>query len=227
MATFVISDLHLSFGVNKPMDIFGDKWNNYEKKIEEDWRIKVGENDYVIIAGDVSWATYLDEALADFKWIESLPGKKIILKGNHDYWWETMAKMNRFLENNNIKSIVFLYNNCIETDNYLVCGTRYWSPEEDVDNEKIFNREIERAKLSLESAAMLYKEDPSKYKPIIMCTHYPPDERILNELKDYNIAKWIYAHIHSNYEENIANTREIPSYLTSCDFMNFELLRID
>ena len=89
MATYVISDLHLSFGTNKPMNVFGDKWNDYENRIKKDWVKKVTANDFVIIAGDVSWATYLDEALEDFKWIDSLPGTKIILKGNHDYWWET------------------------------------------------------------------------------------------------------------------------------------------
>ncbi len=226
MSTFVISDLHLSFGVNKPMNVFGDKWNNYEEKIKKDWISKVSENDFVVLAGDISWATYLEEALEDFKWIDSLPGTKIILKGNHDYWWETVTKMNRFLEQNDIKTIKFLNNNCYETDEYFICGTRYWSSEEDVDNEKIFNREIERAKLSLESASMIIKEDPSKNKPVIMCTHYPPDERLLEALKDYDIKMWIYAHIHSNYEEHLANTGDVPSYLTSCDFMDFKLLKI-
>lgn len=221
MATFVISDLHLSFGVNKPMNVFGDKWEDYENKIKEDWISKVTEDDYVIIAGDVSWATYLEEALEDFKWIDSLPGKKIILKGNHDYWWETVSKMNRFLQENDINSIVFLYNNCIDTGDYLVCGTRYWAEEDGMDNEKIFNREIERAKLSLNCA-----KEYENQKAILMCTHYPPDDRLLNELKDYNISKWIYAHIHSNYEEHLANTGNIASYLTSCDFMNFKLMKL-
>ena len=224
MATYVISDLHLSFGVNKPMDVFGDKWNNYEEKIKEDWLKKVKDEDYVILAGDISWATYLEEALDDFKWLEALPGKKVILKGNHDYWWETVTKMNRFLEANDIKSIVFLYNNCIETDEYLVCGTRYWDNEDGIDNEKIFNREIERAKLSLESAVNMKNNGCDK--KIIMCTHYPPDERILTELSKYSISYWVYAHIHSNYEDHIANTGKIPSFLTSCDFMNFELMKL-
>ena len=229
MATYVISDLHLSFGTNKPMNVFGDKWNDYENRIKKDWVKKVTANDFVIIAGDVSWATYLDETLEDFKWIDSLPGTKIILKGNHDYWWETVTKMNRFLEDNDIHSIMFLYNNCIETDEYLLCGTRYWSNEDNMDNEKIFNREIQRAKISLDFANSKNNEliDGGKEsKQIIMCTHYPPDERILNELKEYNIYKWIYAHIHSNYEEHIANTGDLPSYLTSCDFLNFQLIRI-
>ena len=224
MSTFVISDLHLSFGVNKPMNVFGDKWNDYENRIEEDWKSKVKEDDFVIVAGDISWATYLEEALNDFLWLEKLPGTKIILKGNHDYWWETVTKMNRFLESNNIHSIKFLYNNYIETDKYIVCGTRYWSSEDDFDNEKIFNRELQRAKLSLDMAVSYKKEGCDK--SIIMVTHYPPDNKILDELAEYDIKKWIYAHIHSNYEDNLANTGNIPSFLTSCDFMDFKLLEI-
>ena len=219
MSTYVISDLHLSFGVNKPMDVFGEKWNDYENRIKKDWISKVTENDYVIIAGDVSWATYLEEALEDFKWIDSLPGKKIILKGNHDYWWETVTKMNRFLYDHDIFSIEFLYNNCIETDDYLICGTRYWADEDGMDNEKIFNREIERAKLSLDCSC-------DGYKPIVMCTHYPPDERLQEALKGYNIKMWVYAHIHSNYEEHLANTGNTPSFLTSCDFLDFKLIKL-
>lgn len=224
MATYVISDLHLSFGVNKPMDVFGDKWNNYEEKIKADWLNKVKEEDYVILAGDISWATYLEEALEDFKWLDSLPGTKIILKGNHDYWWETVTKMNRFLEAQNIKSIVFLYNNCIETDQYLVCGTRYWDNEDGMDNEKIINREIERAKISLNMAQNM--KNAGNDKKILMCTHYPPDSRMVEELAKYGINIWIYAHIHSNYDEHIANTGNIPSRLTSCDYLNFELLKL-
>ncbi len=225
MATYVISDLHLSFGVNKPMNVFGEKWNDYENRISTDWKNQVKEDDYVIIAGDISWATYLEEALNDFKWIDSLPGKKIILKGNHDYWWETVTKMNNYLHNNGINSIEFLYNNFIETGEYLVCGTRYWAAEEGMDNEKIINRELERAKLSLNSA-IKYKEESNCRKPIIMCTHYPPDEYILDQLKDYDISLWIYAHIHSNYEIHIANTGNIPSKLTSCDYLDFKLLKL-
>ncbi len=222
MSTYVISDLHLSFGTNKPMDVFGEKWNNYEERIKADWISKVTNDDYVIIAGDISWATYLEEVINDFKWIDSLPGKKIILKGNHDYWWETVTKMNRFLEQNGITTILFLYNNFIETDEYLVCGTRYWAQEDGMDNEKIFNRELSRAKISLDSAS---RNNPNN-KPILMCTHYPPDNRIIEELKDYKITLWVYAHIHSNYEEQIVNTGNIKSFLTSCDFLNFNLMKL-
>lgn len=228
MAIYVISDLHLSFGVNKPMDVFGDKWKGYEEKIKKDWLEKVKEDDWVIIAGDFSWATYLEEAVKDFEYLNRLPGKKIILKGNHDYWWETVTKMQHFLVENEFKNIYFLYNNCIETEEYFVCGTRYWTVEEEEDNEKIFNREIERAKLSLKEAKRLneQKEDGKKKKPIIMVTHYPPDERIINALEEYDIKYWIYAHIHSNYENSLVKINGIETYLTSCDYLGFKLKRL-
>ena len=225
MSTYVISDLHLSFGAQKPMNVFGEKWDNFENKIAEEWKSKVNDDDFVIIAGDVSWATYIEEALEDFRWIDSLPGKKIILKGNHDFWWETVTKMNRFLSQNGINSIIFLYNNCIETDEYLICGTRYWDQEDGMDNEKIFNREIERAKISLNCAKAINEAKDSP-KPIIMCSHYPPDDRILNALSDFKISKWIYAHLHSNYEEHMAKTGDIESFLTSCDYLDFKLMKL-
>ena len=224
MTLYVISDLHLSYGVNKPMDIFGEKWKGYEEKIKKDWLEKVKPEDFVLIAGDFSWATYLEEAIEDFKFINQLPGKKIILKGNHDYWWETVTKMNKFLKENNFENIYFLYNNCIETDKYLICGTRYWAVEEGQPNDKIFNREIERAKLSLNAA--LKMQEQGNDKEIIMVTHYPPDSMIIEALKDYDIKKWIYAHIHSNYDDSLVEIPGIKTYLTSCDFLEFELKRI-
>lgn len=224
MALYVISDLHLSFGVNKPMDIFGDKWKGYEEKIKQDWLKKVKPEDYVILAGDFSWATYLEEATKDFEFLNSLPGKKVLLKGNHDYWWETVSKMNRFLKEHQFTNIYFLHNNCIETEDYLLCGTRYWAAEEEKENDKIFHREIERAKLSLEQAIKLQH---NQEKPILMITHYPPDYLLMSALQEYPISLWIYAHIHSNYEESKVEIPKIPSYLTSCDYLKFQLLKIE
>lgn len=218
MAIYAISDLHLSFGTNKPMDIFGTNWTNYEEKIMKNWCDKVNKDDTVIIAGDLSWSMYLKDTLEDFKFLNILPGNKIILKGNHDYWWESLTKMNNFLKENNFEKIYFLYNNFYETEDYLICGTRYWGLDE--NNEKMFNREIERLKLSIESA----REKSSK--PIIVVTHYPPDERIINVVKSYNVKKWIYGHIHSNYEQNKVEIPNIDTYLTSCDYLNFDLVKI-
>jgi len=169
---------------------------------------------------------YLEEAIEDFKFLNALPGKKIILKGNHDYWWETVTKMNKFLEENKFENIQFLYNNCIETEDYLICGTRYWAQEDGQPNEKIFNREIERAKLSINSALKVRSEDESKNKEIIMVTHYPPDIMIINALRDYDIKKWIYGHIHSNYKDSLVEIPGVKTYLTSCDFLGFKLQKI-
>ena len=220
---YAISDLHLSFGIKeKPMGIFGNHWNNHTEKIKENWINIINEEDIVLIAGDFSWATYLEESLEDFKFLESLPGKKILLKGNHDYWWTTYKKMNEFLKKNGINSVEILYNNAIELEDYVIAGTRYWGIDEDENNDKIFNRERERAKISLKMALYL-----APGKPIIFMTHYPPDERIINIVKDYNVKYWIYGHIHSDYEEHIVDIPKIKSYLTSCDYLNFEPLKLE
>jgi len=229
MAIYVISDLHLSFGVNKPMDVFGDKWKDYEEKIKNDWLSRVEPEDYVIIAGDFSWATYLEEAIEDFTFLNNLPGKKILLKGNHDYWWETVTKMNNFLKKHQFENILFLHNNCIETEETILCGTRYWAIEEGQPNDKIFHREIERAKMSLKEAEKLNQkrlEEGLERKPVIMITHYPPDYLLINSLREYPIKLWLYAHIHSNYDESKIQIEGIPTYLTSCDYLDFNLMKI-
>ena len=221
MKIYTISDLHLSFGADKPMDVFGKKWENYEEKVSENWKRKVNDEDVVILAGDFSWAMYLEEANKDFEFLNNLPGKKIMLKGNHDYWWETVTKLNNYIELNDFKSISFLHNNCFDIGDYIVCGTKYWQFDENEDNEKIFNRELGRAKISLEKAK---KMDSSK--KIIMVTHYPPDEKIIELAKNYNVKKWIYGHIHSNYENSLIDIPGIDTYLTSCDYLDFDLLEL-
>lgn len=224
MAIYAISDLHLSFSnKDKPMSIFGDKWEGYEEKIKKDWLKKVNPEDTVILSGDLSWATYIDEAKEDFEFVNSLPGNKIILKGNHDYWWTTTKKMNEFIKNNCYENISFLYNNAYDLGEYVLAGTRYWDYDEETeDNEKIFNREILRAKLSLDEAKRI-----ASGKPIIFTTHYPPDNRIISALSDYDISIWIYGHIHTKYEENLVDISGIKTYLASCDYLNFELQKID
>lgn len=223
MAIYAISDLHLSLGdSNKPMNIFGDKWENYEMKIKNDWISKIKPDDSVILSGDFSWATYLEESKKDFEFLNSLPGKKYLLKGNHDYWWTTVKKMNEFLKQNHFENIYFIYNNTYDLGEYMLCGTRYWGYEEELeDNEKIFKREIMRAKMSLNMAKSI---EPNK--PIIFTTHYPPDSKIIDALQEYNIKIWIYGHIHTNYEDNIVQINNIDTYLTSCDYLNFEIKKI-
>ena len=223
MAIYAISDLHLAFGApEKNMNVFGIKWQEYEEKIKKNWLENVKDEDVVIMSGDFSWATYIEDSKKDFDFLNSLPGKKYLLKGNHDYWWTTIKKMNDFIDQNKYENIYFLYNNAYDIGNYVLTGTRYWGYDEDTeDNEKIFNREILRAKLSLDEAKVLYPE-----KPIIFTTHYPPDEKIIDALKEYNIKIWIYGHIHTNYEESLVEIPGIETYLTSCDYLNFNMLEI-
>ena len=144
MSIFVIADLHLSFKNPKPMDIFGDNWENHAEKVKEDWNKKVTENDVVVLPGDFSWETYLKDTIQDFTYLKNLPGKKILLKGNHDYWWTTVTSMRKFLQENQFTNIDFLFNNSYEFENKILCGTRGWSENEEEDNQKIINRELGR-----------------------------------------------------------------------------------
>lgn len=222
MAIYAISDFHLSFGIEaKPMDVFGEHWANYVDRLKENWLNVIKEDDVVLMAGDFSWSTYLEDSKPDFEFLESLPGKKILIKGNHDYWWTTLKKLNEFIKENDFNSISFLYNDSIELEDAVACGTRYWAHEDDYDNEKIFNRECERAKISLKSIP-----ETAKNKPIIFMTHYAPDERIIDCVSEFDIKYWIYGHIHSNYEENIVNIPRVKTYLTSCDYLQFNPVHI-
>ena len=121
MAIFAIADLHLSFNENKPMYVFGDNWKGHEEKIKQSWIEQVEDNDLVLLPGDFSWSMYLKDTIKDFEYLCSLPGKKILLKGNHDYWWTTVTKMRNFLEENNFENIDFLYNNSYEFEDYIIC----------------------------------------------------------------------------------------------------------
>lgn len=223
MAIYAISDLHLAFSApEKTMTVFGNRWQDYEEKIKNNWLEKVTDEDIVILSGDFSWATYIEEAKNDFDFLNSLPGQKYLLKGNHDYWWTTLKSMNGFMQKNGYSNINFIYNNAFDIGNYVLAGTRYWGHDEEAqDNEKIFNREILRAKLSLEEAKKIAPE-----KPIIFTTHYPPDARIIEALKEYNIKIWLYGHIHTNYEESLVEIPNIETYLTSSDYLNFKMIEI-
>lgn len=226
MAIYAISDLHLSFGNNKPMDIFGANWENHYLKIAKDWNEKVKEEDLVILAGDFSWATYISNTVEDFSFLNSLKGKKILLKGNHDYWWETVNKMKNFLKDNNFDNIEFLFNNCIEYNGISICGTRGWARSNDpqYDNDKIFAREYLRLEYSLSQA---------KTEEKIVVLHFPPNEQIVQIMKKYNVKTCIYGHLHGNSSENVfdgakkGNIDGIEYYLTSCDYLNFELVKIE
>ena len=137
MAIYAIADLHLSFSTNKPMDIFGDNWQNYEEKIKQDWQAKVKEQDLVILPGDFSWAMYLEETEKDFEFINNLTGQKILLKGNHDYWWTTLTSMRKYIQEKQFKKIDFLINNSYEYQNKIIAGTRGWSLSEDDEDVRL------------------------------------------------------------------------------------------
>lgn len=222
MAIFALSDLHLPLGIDKPMDIFGVRWDNYVEKIEYEWKNRVEEEDYVIVNGDFSWATYLSEALKDFEFLDALPGKKLLSKGNHDYWWETLTKMKEFLEANSIKSISFLQNNAILCDSVAVCGAKGWiSPEDKAfkkEDEKIYRRELIRLENSLKEASKLSDT-------IIAALHYPPDEAYMEVIEKYNVYKCVFGHLHGKRAEDFRCNNQNYA-LVSADFLKFAPIRI-
>lgn len=220
MALFAIADTHLSFGTDKPMDTF-EGWQNYTEKLKNNWNKLVSEADTVVIAGDISWAMNFEELKADFQFIDNLNGNKIIVKGNHDYWWNTMSKMNAFLNENNFNSIRILHNNSYVCGNVSVCGSRGWFFEsEEEHDEKILNREVNRLKASLDSAQTEEK---------LVFLHYPPlttnsqCSEIINLLNQYGIKKCYYGHLHGDAAKySVDGNRENISFrLISCDRLNF------
>lgn len=235
MSLFTISDLHLSTleSTNKSMEIFGKRWENYVYRLEKNWRAVVTENDTVVIPGDISWATDLDEALCDLKFLDSLPGKKILGKGNHDFWWSTMAKHQVFFKKNEVKTISFLFNNCHETEDYIIAGTRGWYLEQDMmktvsptDFEKIILREAGRLRKSLEDAKE--RKNASPEKEILAFLHFPPfwnEKRtpvIYELLKEYQIRNVYFGHIHGGYSVPTDFLYdEIHFHLVSADFLDF------
>ncbi len=235
MSIFAISDLHLSTfeETNKSMEIFGQRWKDYILRLKNNWIRTVTERDTVIIPGDISWALSLQEAKSDLKFLDSLPGKKILGKGNHDFWWSTMKKHAEFFEKNDIKSISFLFNNAHETEDFIIAGTRGWYYDEDASNapsgtdfEKLVKRESLRLKLSLDHAKELKKA--SAEKEIVVFMHFPPlwngkeSESIISLLLEYGIKRIYYGHIHGNYavEESIVH-KGIEMKLISADYLNF------
>jgi len=228
MSIYAIADLHLSFGSNKPMDVFGSNWINYEQRLKENWEKVITNKDTVIIPGDISWAMYLQDGVKDFEFINNLPGKKIILKGNHDYWWETLTKMKNFFKTNGFDTIDFLYNNSIKVDNTIISGTRLWGDIKSEEDKNVYRREKIRLKLSLDSA----KEKIDENSKIIVATHYPPDfqdEELMQMLKEYNVIKYIYGHLHKveKSEEYSKVVDGIQFNLVACDYLDFMPMKLD
>lgn len=245
MSIFVIGDLHLSTNqkTNKSMEKFGKRWQGYTDKLRKNWEAVVSPEDTVIIPGDISWAMKLEEALSDFTFIESLPGKKLIGKGNHDFWWTTASKMNAFFEENHIQSVKILNNNAYLIENQVICGTRGWFLDEkqqvtvgSVDYDKIVNREVIRLKLSLDSALQLQEEAfavSSVKPPISVFLHFPPVwldfvcRPFVDLLHEYGNPNCYFGHIHGVYNLPRAyEFEDIHFHLIASDAMDFSLYRL-
>lgn len=193
MAVYAIADLHLPFGRDRSMEIFGPAWKDYTRRIEQNWNKLIEADDTVVVAGDFCWAMGMEEALPDFRWIDALPGKKLLVKGNHDYYWASVTKMKRVLNDNGIFSVDFIHNSCSVVDGLALCGTRGWFIDEGNDR-RIFERELGRLRASLDAA-------PSDL-PKVCFLHYPP---ICSEfdcieiravLEQYDVSACYYGHLH-------------------------------
>lgn len=226
MAIYAISDLHLSFECEKPMNKFGNLWQEYEEKMKYNWNCLVEKSDLVLIAGDVSWATYVKDARTDFGYVDSLNGIKIISKGNHDYWWETVKKLNEFTTENNFKTINFLHNNCYEYEGFAVCGAKGFDYTVE---EKYRERELIRLDLSL-------SEGKEKGKQIIAMLHYPPftaGGEVIPEFMElfekYEVKTCVYGHLHANGHKRAVNgvINGTEFKLTSCDYLGFSPILIE
>lgn len=233
MSLYVIADLHLSKSTEKPMDIFGSRWDSYMDKIEKRWREKVTDEDTVVVAGDISWAMTPSELGPDFDFIESLPGKKILSKGNHDYWWQTKAKLDAFIAERGYKTINFLHNNAYIVDDFIICGSRGWYSEDKpkllrgADSAKIIAREVERIKHSVACGHALSDKD-GRERELLMFLHFPAIfpgymcDEIIMELYRAGVKRCWYGHIHGNYDAPaVMKYADIEFRLISADYVNF------
>lgn len=227
MALYAIGDLHLCLGAPKPMDVFGGAWVGYMEKLKDGLSV-IGPEDTTVLLGDLSWALDLEGAAADFSWINQIPGQKILLKGNHDYWWSTAAKFSQFCARQGFQELKLLNNNCYEYENFAICGTRGWFFEEErsgTHDEKVFKRELLRLEASLKAAG-------DKQKLVFL--HYPPRYRgyecpeILALLKQYEVRRCFYGHLHGGSHklamEGIWDGVEFR--LVSADYLNFKPYRV-
>ncbi len=219
MSIFAISDLHLSFSSDKPMDVFKG-WDNYIPRLTANWKRLVKENDTVILPGDFSWALKMEDSLKDFQFLEGLPGKKVIIKGNHDLWWSTAKKLREFWEQNNITSLELIFNNCCVAEGFAIAGTRGWFYDEQ-GTKKVKLREAGRLDASLKKA-----EETGL--PILTFLHYPPVyngcvcEEIMEVLKNHNIKQVYHGHIHGNgFNNAVKEYNGINFTLVSCDCIDF------
>ena len=223
MAIYGIGDLHLSTFNDKPMDIFGG-WSDYISRIENNWEQRVNDEDLVVIPGDLSWANNIDEARDDFGFVHKLSGRKIILKGNHDYWFSTAAKVSRFISENGFNSISVLNNNSFRYNDIAIAGTRGWILDHaSNENMKVYSREVQRLRLSLEDAK---RGNPNE---IIAFLHFPPiyanyeHPEIIELLTEYGVKRCFYGHVHGNSINYAVNDIKygIMFKLISADYLQF------
>lgn len=197
MSLFVIGDLHLSLAAEKPMDIFGGAWEGYTDKLDAAWRAAVGEEDTVILCGDSTWGISFAEALPDFRYIDSLPGKKYLLKGNHDYYWDTLSKMRRYFAENDIRSLDFIHNSFVPYGEVALCGTKGWFDDCDEGHDrKIYLREVGRLRESLtqaEKAGFSRKMVFLHYPPVTLTTEYP---ELTELMRGMGVSHCFYGHLH-------------------------------
>ncbi len=233
MSIFVIADLHLDTESNqKSMEVFGNRWVNYVYKLKRNWTRLVTDQDTVIVPGDISWALTLNDAIPDLRWIDSLPGQKILMKGNHDFWWSTVSKMNKIFEEQGIATIQLLNNNALEVEDSIIAGSRGWFTDrsmqtatQTVDYQKIINREVIRLKMSLDQAKTL---QAASGKEILTFLHFPPlwgdfiSEEILQLLTEYGIQRCFFGHIHSCYTAPASFMHNgIEFRMISADYLDF------
>lgn len=230
MNIYAIGDLHLSTTTDKPMDIFGGNWEGHFEKIKEDWISKVGEEDIVLIPGDISWAMKLTDALQDIEKIASLPGKKVLIRGNHDFWWNGITRLRESAPND---SFYFLQTDSVKIGKYLFIGSRGWacpgSPDYTEQDEKLYRREVERFRLALRSAEGQRQEGDE----LIVLIHYPPfnlkgeESHFCKLFEEYGVKKVVFGHLHGNSFFPFRTEKNGVSYfLTSCDKVDFKLVKI-
>ena len=231
---YTIADTHLSFTTEKPMDIFGHRWENHAEKLKENWLKKIKPEDTVVIPGDISWGIDLEEAKEDLLFLDSLPGSKLIGKGNHDYFWGTINKMTAFIDHAGITTISFLYNNAYLIDNKIVCGTRGWMSEFGVkaDDERIIKREAQRLELSLQQGMKLKEENPDA--KLVVFTHYPIvfgdfiNYEFIDILYKYEVNTVYYGHLHNIKESQLDKSYlGIDFHLIAGDYIGFDPVLVE
>ncbi|MGI6752644.1 MAG: metallophosphoesterase [Anaerovoracaceae bacterium] len=228
MSIYAIADLHLSFSADKSMDIFGGPWVNHAERLRENWQKMIGNDDTVIICGDISWGMKLDDAMEDLKWISRLPGKKIMVKGNHDLWWSAISKL-RGVDD----KMLFLQNDYFRADDFAICGSRGWIGPWDQgftrDDEKVYRRELLRLRMSLDKAL------EAGEKRIIGVLHFPPfgdgcgKTDFTDIFEEYRVEQVVYGHLHGaeSHERAVqGEVRGIRYHLVACDYLDCRPLLI-